>query len=708
MTMKKQEVKTIYSPENYTTRIPSVFWKEIEESALSFANRYSEKFSGKRDSSKKKAYNSALQHYLDFGAFLWLRLWGLSTNPKSFEFNHIFCGSFQRIGGKIYSLLMNDFIERQIICENSHYMPSSLRKNEEGIVVGKHGFAKSYQIHSQMQKKIHDASQTFMMQFDEVKISECVRKELQILSKDEVLNAYEGIGILSGMNPLDDDEIAHRISPMIIKKPKSLVEEEEAALPVLEIKKAKTLEKREIKRRFSSLDAFETYSPIHLYSRLTLDYDGILNECGNDKTYAGHIAGKIKRGLSKEANMSNWRIYHAFHQIPKNFREAGFLLYGEHLKEAFDVTGADLHFICKIMEKDPQFNEILHPEWYDELIRFEEAVKIDFRRGFGIVKKTGKCLSRTKMAFKLLFNFKCQWKPESDDLDEVIQKAYKQKDSDRPLRAFQRCFPKSAMMQSVCQFMRSRFPRIFLWLSANRSGLWQKMNKIEFSLMSNKMCAKLWELGIDALTVHDAIYLRESDVKRAPDLTKLFYECIDLKCDEENLQRMSLDDLFSQSLLEDIVNSQEDFRAQDVPFIVNCFAFLTENKTKHEIKEIQRRMNDFQTNFKWSGRKKRWTGNEIASHLSGKTQFDLSLSIIESQEKFLACKHAFNTSQRIIKWEDLYTLADWENDEKTTDEKSYALDFLVDDPLLFKCLSARIQLSNEASFRHCPWEASER
>ena len=62
--------------------------------------------------------------------------------------------------------------------------------------------------------------------------------------------------------------------------------------------------------------------------------------------------------------------------------------------------------------------------------------------------------------------------------------------------------------------------------------IWQICFNREFEIMSDKMVKRCWyERGVKALTCHDALYVKKSDIKKMSDIYRFFQETVDLQWD---------------------------------------------------------------------------------------------------------------------------------------------------------------------------------
>lgn len=238
----------------------------------------------------------------------------------------------------------------------------------------------------------------------------------------------------------------------------------------------------------------------YYYNQLSFDPKSFNDYCQDDDFLYIHYWKKLQH-LQDDPKFIKERWYHAFHEFPKDFRESVLRFEGENLKEIFDVTACDLHMLAKIVEKE---NIPVR-----ELKEFQNEVKSDFRKKFGVRKRDGKCTAYVKNAFKIYMNSK-------------------------------RSFYDNIRYGSICwridQYFQMNFPTIREYL-VNHDKFWQEMMKYEFETVSTGMFKELQHRGIKSFTVHDAIYVKRSvDVQ---DIQQIFYNSLNLLVDiEEKFDKM--------------------------------------------------------------------------------------------------------------------------------------------------------------------------
>lgn len=249
------------------------------------------------------------------------------------------------------------------------------------------------------------------------------------------------------------------------------------------------------------------------YEKLSVDYISLLKLMKGDAVGAMLKAMKLQASFKRAPHLKSGRWWHPFHFTSKKLRRA-LLLDGEKITEAFDVAGSDLHFLCKIMEQSGKFTS---QSLKQELLAFEEEVKNDFRKKFGVSKATGKCFKKSKTAIKVLLNMSREPVLSEDEGLEDIPESKVSK-----LKSF--LFSSSRAGQ-IAKWIFKNFPHVFMFLGYDNKNLWLKLNEAETETISGKMKKKLEERKIESLPLHDAIYIKVSDVGKV-DCKKLFYESL--------------------------------------------------------------------------------------------------------------------------------------------------------------------------------------
>ena len=210
--------------------------------------------------------------------------------------------------------------------------------------------------------------------------------------------------------------------------------------------------------------------------------------------------------LSQDAKFSDYRYYHVFHQLPKQFREDVLRFDGEQIKEIFDITAADMWMMTKYIEET--YSDLIPSE---EMKSFEHAIKMDIRKIFG-TKKDGKCKKLVKQAFKIFLNGKKKAENFNDDFDPEYREG--------------------SILSKIDQFFKCMFPNVRRAIMTTKD-FWKIYFKMEYEIVSDKMFNYLKDRGIYSLTCHDAIYVKKSDLESIQKLNinmqKLFEEFLNLK-----------------------------------------------------------------------------------------------------------------------------------------------------------------------------------
>lgn len=233
------------------------------------------------------------------------------------------------------------------------------------------------------------------------------------------------------------------------------------------------------------------------YNELTYQENQLNSFCKDDEILYNSMKKKLNR-LKNLPVFTKGRFYHVFHNLSKQFREKVLQLDGENIKEIFDISGSDLHMLAKHLE-----NEDIPT---NELAKFQNAVKDDFRKLFGIRKRDGKCKKFVKTAFKVYLNSK--------------KSAYS-------------TFRYNSIYHKIDDYFETFFPHIREYI-INHDTIWQTAMNEEFEIMSNRLVNKLKKDGIKALTCHDSIYVKISDSNKLKNIEDLFYDELDFITDRMN------------------------------------------------------------------------------------------------------------------------------------------------------------------------------
>ena len=232
----------------------------------------------------------------------------------------------------------------------------------------------------------------------------------------------------------------------------------------------------------------------HYYGQLQYDEKRLDKFCGDDELMYNFYKRRLRK-LDQKPKLVKGRLYHPFHEFSKRFRERVLRLDGERIKEVFDIAASDLHMLAKHLE---QYDDIP----IKEIMDFQRDVKSDFRRKFGM-KKNGKCTARVKTAFKVYLNMK------SERYDHI-----------KPL----------TLLSRIDEYFLEHYPNIREYIKS-ADNIWQVSMDEEFSVMSDKLVNELSERGIKALTCHDSIYVKRTDMMSVPDIRELFYKKLDFAYD---------------------------------------------------------------------------------------------------------------------------------------------------------------------------------
>lgn len=245
------------------------------------------------------------------------------------------------------------------------------------------------------------------------------------------------------------------------------------------------------------------------YSKLTYDEQALTEFCDGDDLLENTLRIKLKE-LSNPPKIVWNRYYHLFHTLSKEFREHVLRFNGKKIIEVFDVPGSDLHMIAKALEKTTVKEK--------ELIKFQKDVKQDFRKLFGVCKKTGKATKTVKTAFKKYL--------------------FQRHDAYSNIR-------KDSTVWYIDQYFQENYPnireQIIEWGETDISGkttksLWADMMMEEFETVSVRLTSLLYNRKhMYSFTCHDAVYLTEDDAEEITEkeIKEMFYEALDLLIDRQ-------------------------------------------------------------------------------------------------------------------------------------------------------------------------------
>lgn len=255
----------------------------------------------------------------------------------------------------------------------------------------------------------------------------------------------------------------------------------------------------------------EKWSEIHfknLYKSLIyIDTDGTFNLSKTNTLKNTNI------GLNPIEN----RYYSAFHSLKKEERKNVYL-HGEHIVECFDVSNCYFVLLSAILDDTIPTSEA---DDYTKLVRsgkFYEAIATYVNNKIGAhtwERTEGKTACVKYLAMK------------TSVLDNAVKKIEKND---------LHYFPKYYYEGWVDLFFRDTFPHIREFIGKkkedNQHALVLELNKIETTIIVKNIIKELYEkYGIEAISLHDAIFVKESDNKKMNinhiSTKKMFFECLD-------------------------------------------------------------------------------------------------------------------------------------------------------------------------------------
>lgn len=239
----------------------------------------------------------------------------------------------------------------------------------------------------------------------------------------------------------------------------------------------------------------------------------------------------------------NGRLYHLFHDMHKEDREKTILWDGEHIVEHWDAN-ASFFLSMSYM--------LLNKEFEDKQI--QNKIQVEAR------KMAELCL-QGKFYDKILwfYNQKAKYGKEREDIKTLCQKYktrwrtyYFRKDGEYKKCRYLNC------IKYIDMFFAKYFPYIRDYILDSEViveenpdagkilqgwngrmykakdtkkilALDREVMPFEFKLISKGICKMLYEeYGIKSLTVHDAIYLKKSDVSSCPDINTIVRRILNL------------------------------------------------------------------------------------------------------------------------------------------------------------------------------------
>ena len=258
-----------------------------------------------------------------------------------------------------------------------------------------------------------------------------------------------------------------------------------------EVKEART-----ILTRFNEQQQNESDSRcLEFYERLDYDEKALREYCGNDDLKFDKFQSKLYR-LNVNAKFIKGRFYHVFHELPKDLREEVLRCDNEHIKEVFDVSASDLHMLAKHLESIEEIPD-------SELLKFQAAVKSDLREEISKLHSTHPNRDRVKTAFKVYLN------------------------GDK--RQFN-WLSSTSLLGTIDLYFQANFPHIREYIKKTEN-IWEICMNEEFKVMSEDLVEELFKEGVVSFTCHDAIYVKQSDVKKVRDIKERFYKALDFKND---------------------------------------------------------------------------------------------------------------------------------------------------------------------------------
>lgn len=251
-------------------------------------------------------------------------------------------------------------------------------------------------------------------------------------------------------------------------------------------------------------------------------------------SYLKHQSASHKeeeRYLNEEDYNEN-RYYHAFHRTPKGLRES-VMLNGDRLVEAFDVHQCFYVLMCKLLEKCNDID-------YDELMKYEILV------GYGDLYTTILRYLRTEPEYANNKMLSLDTKTARNYIKEEIQR-------------WRNMLPKrvegqKGIIEGIDMFYKTYFPTIRDFILNYHTERQQKKKnnckvkqlqcdciKIETEIMSHRVCERLEQYGVYAITLHDGVYIRNCDKEMLDsigvNIETIFWQELNLFIDQPQLQQ---------------------------------------------------------------------------------------------------------------------------------------------------------------------------
>ena len=250
----------------------------------------------------------------------------------------------------------------------------------------------------------------------------------------------------------------------------------------------------------------------------------------------------IDRYFDKEFNQN--RYYHPFHRTPKYLREY-VMFNGDKLVEAFDVKQCFYVLMCKLLEtSDSIDNEELTK--YEKLVRYGDLyTTIVNHIKDRVVEENNKGNGEW-----ITYDSSKLWSQEKDVARNYIKKEIQRWRNMLPKRVEK----DKGIIKGVDDFYLG-FPTIRNFV-LNYYTMVQKKKKnrckvkqlqcdcimIETKVMSHKVCKRLEEYGVYAITLHDGVYIRECDKELLHSINvsveNIFWEELNLLIDKPSLQQV--------------------------------------------------------------------------------------------------------------------------------------------------------------------------
>ena len=208
------------------------------------------------------------------------------------------------------------------------------------------------------------------------------------------------------------------------------------------------------------------------------------------------------------------RIFSWFHNLHGDDRLL-FTINGSYLHEAFDVPACNFCILAKLLEQsDVDISEL---KKFQHITRYEYIYKNIIE--YAGVEFTDRNKKEIKRSCQHWLNIRKCRKRQGGKTDKFFN--------------------------FVDYYFRDNFPTIYAALLnwreekyTNKQGknkkikmLWWDFQKVEFDIISNKMCNYLFKkYQVTPITVHDALYLTDNDEKKVTEeIEDIFWNLIDYK-----------------------------------------------------------------------------------------------------------------------------------------------------------------------------------